>query len=641
MPERPRQQVDVAPVAVTGRTISVAANGDLQAAIDAAKPGDAIALEPGATYRGPFRLPRKDGDGWIVIAPRSERGLPPPNQRVNPSQAKAMSGSLAASGDAVIETDEGAHHYRLVGLEIAPADGVFLRALVQIGAHEKDAAALPHHIVIDRCYLHGDPQQGTRRGVALNGRDSAVVNSYFADFKEVGADSQAIAGWNGAGPFKIANNYLEASGENVMFGGADPTIPDLVPADIEVIGNQLSKPLRWKEGHPSFEGTAWTVKNLFELKNARRVLVDGNLMEYNWPHGQNGFAILFTVRNQDGGAPWSADRRRHLREQRRAARRGGHEPARARRHPPQPAGASASRSSTTSSSTSAGVWGRGRLFQLLDGVEDVTIEHNTAAPRRRDHLGRRSHAAPRVRVPEQHRDGQRRRYRRRWHRQRAADARSLFPRRRRAPQRHRRRQRRSLSARQLLPGLARARSASSEHSRRTCGSRRRARSKAPAPTSAIWALMSRRCTRSARSGRPGREVSSLHHDLRRLLAVASCSLAYVYVGYPLVRVAARAALAACTHGSCAVRADGHRDRRRAQRSGPHCRASRQPARARLSAREAGDPARIRRIDGRDRRARARYESAGVAVRAFHRRRGKSAVVNDVVPAARGDIVVIG
>jgi hypothetical protein len=378
MPERPRQQVDVAPVAVTGRTIQVPANGDLQKAIDAARPGDAIALEPGATYRGPFRLPRKDGDGWIVIAPRTERGLPPPNQRVAPSQAKAMSRIVAASGDAVIETDEGAHHYRLVGLEIAPADGVFLRALVQIGAHEKDAAALPHHIVIDRCYLHGDARKGTRRGVALNGRDSAVVNSYFADFKEVGADSQAIAGWNGAGPFKIANNYLEASGENVMFGGSDPTIPDMVPADIEVIGNHLSKPLRWKEGDPSFEGTAWTVKNLFELKNARRVLVDGNLMEYNWPHGQNGFAILFTVRNQDGGAPWSAiEDVTFVNNVVRHVAGGMNLLGRDDIHRSQPARRIAILNNVFLDV--GGVWGKGRLFQLLDGVEDVTIEHNTAA----------------------------------------------------------------------------------------------------------------------------------------------------------------------------------------------------------------------------------------------------------------------
>ncbi|HYP26951.1 MAG TPA: PKD domain-containing protein, partial [Blastocatellia bacterium] len=41
-------------------------------------------------------------------------------------------------------------------------------------------------------------------------------------------------------------------------------------------------------------------------KNARRVLVDGNVFENNWVDGQNGTAILFTVRNQEGTAPWSA-----------------------------------------------------------------------------------------------------------------------------------------------------------------------------------------------------------------------------------------------------------------------------------------------------------------------------------------------
>ena len=90
-----------------------------------------------------------------------------------------------------------------------------------------------------------------------------------------------------------------------MFGGADPSIPALVPADIEISGNHLAKPLRWRPGLPEFEGARWSVKNLLELKNARRVIIDGNLFEHNWPDSQNGFAILFTVRNQDGGAPWS------------------------------------------------------------------------------------------------------------------------------------------------------------------------------------------------------------------------------------------------------------------------------------------------------------------------------------------------
>ena len=54
---------------------------------------------------------------------------------------------LVASTGAVIETDPAAHHYRFVGLEIAPTDGAYLRALMQIGAEEgpADALAASHH----------------------------------------------------------------------------------------------------------------------------------------------------------------------------------------------------------------------------------------------------------------------------------------------------------------------------------------------------------------------------------------------------------------------------------------------------------------------------------------------------------------
>ncbi len=52
--------------------------------------------------------------------------------------------------------------------------------------------------------------------------------------------------------------------------------------------------LRWKPDDPSYEGTDWVVKNLLELKNARNVVIDGNLFEHNWADDQNGFAILFT-----------------------------------------------------------------------------------------------------------------------------------------------------------------------------------------------------------------------------------------------------------------------------------------------------------------------------------------------------------
>jgi hypothetical protein len=374
-PALPHATVDTTEIVSNGHVLHVAAGGDLQAAIDKAQPGDRITLDRGATYRGPFRLPRKDGNGWVVIA-TADTGFAPAGQRVAPSQASMMAKLVAASG-AVIETDPAAHHYRFVGLEIAPTDGVYLRALMQIGGEEGPADALPHHIIVDRCYLHGDPRRGARRGVALNSRESAIINSYLSDFKEVGADSQAIVGWNGPGPFRIANNYLEAAGENVMFGGADPTIEGLVPADIEIVGNHMAKPLNWRVEDPHFQGTAWSVKNLFELKNARRVLVDGNLFEYNWPHAQNGFAILFTPRNQDGRSPWSVveditfvnNLVRHVAAGINVL---GHDDI----HSSQPTRRITIRNNLFLDV--GGQWGSGRLFQLLDGTSDVTIDHNTA-----------------------------------------------------------------------------------------------------------------------------------------------------------------------------------------------------------------------------------------------------------------------
>jgi hypothetical protein len=47
------------------------------------------------------------------------------------------------------------------------------------------------------------------------------------------------------------------------------------------------------------------VKNLFELKNARRVLVEGNLFETHWQDAQAGYAIVFTPRGEGGAAPWA------------------------------------------------------------------------------------------------------------------------------------------------------------------------------------------------------------------------------------------------------------------------------------------------------------------------------------------------
>ena len=285
---------------LTAATHNVPAGGDLQAALNAAQPGDIIELQAGETYTGNFRLPVKDGEEFIVVRTGgSDPGLPRPGSRVGPRHAPLLAKIRSGNGSSALATSPGAHHWRLELIEFqANANGASDIIKLGEGSNQTSLSRLPHTLVFDRVYIHGDPVAGQKRGIALNSGSTQIINSYFEDFKAVGQDAQAIAGWNGSGPYLIENNHIEAAAENVIFGGADPSIPDLVPSDITVRRNVFTKPVSWR-------AERWQVKNAFELKNARRVLVEGNVFENVWAAAQTGYAVLFTVRNQDGRAPWS------------------------------------------------------------------------------------------------------------------------------------------------------------------------------------------------------------------------------------------------------------------------------------------------------------------------------------------------
>ena len=274
--------------------------------MDKARPGDVIELEAGKVYQGPIRLPAKSGDSFITIQSSRAAELPE-GVRVGPAQS-ALLAKLQSStpGEAVIKTAPSSAHYRFVGLDVATTTAnVLVYDLVRIGDTRQTAGEVPHDIVIDRSWIHGFDTQEVQRGVSLNGSEITVSNSYISEIHGRGYDTQAICGWNGPGPFHIINNYLEAAGENILFGGADPSISNLVPSNIEIRRNYLFKPLRWKMSDPSYAGIHWSVKNLLEIKMGRNIIIDGNVMENSWGDAQIGYAVLFTVRNQDGKAPWA------------------------------------------------------------------------------------------------------------------------------------------------------------------------------------------------------------------------------------------------------------------------------------------------------------------------------------------------
>jgi hypothetical protein len=460
-------------------TIAVAAGGNLQAAINAAQPGDTITLAAGATYVGNFTLPNKGAltQAITIRSAAADSLLPAAGVRMSPSYAAYLPKIKSGNSMSALTTAPAANHWTLMFLEFQ-ANTQGYGDIIELGAGDSSQTSLsqvPYSLVLDRVYVHGDPAFGQKRGIALNSRDTNIINSYIADCKAVGDEAQAIQGFNGPGNYLIENNYLEGSTQSILFGGADPPIQNLVTSNITFRRNYLSKPLAWRnpfvatpagvhavagkgslaagtygymvvaqaaadqgnvaQSSPSAEvlaavsaggavtiswtavpgasgyvvygrtpggenmywttatssftdtgstgtagtpgsGTVWYVKNLFELKNAQDVLVEGNVMEDLWIAAQSGYSILFTPRNQGGYTPWAVVQRvtfqynlvRHI--------SGGINILGYDDNPSQQANHITIRENLFQDMGSA--WGAGsRPFLVGASPDSVTIDHNT------------------------------------------------------------------------------------------------------------------------------------------------------------------------------------------------------------------------------------------------------------------------
>lgn len=287
-----------------GQTTHVAAGGDLQAAITAAKCGDTITLERGTRYLGSYILPRTGCDERpITIRTEGNGSLPEPGTRMDPTQFNRLASLRSPTNDPALRTVAGADGWRLELLAFEANRGG-VGDIIRLGdgsENQQTFDQVPHHLTLDRLLIQGDPILGQKRGIALNAREVVVINSYISDIKAVGQDSQAIMLWNGAGPVTIANNYLEGAGENLMVGGADAARPELLPRNVVILGNVLTKPLAWRS-------QLWSVKNLLELKAGLDVTIKNNVLSNVWleaDRGQAATALVITVRNQDGTAPFT------------------------------------------------------------------------------------------------------------------------------------------------------------------------------------------------------------------------------------------------------------------------------------------------------------------------------------------------
>lgn len=274
------------PYPTATRTYTVTSN--LQTALDTAKRGDELRLS--GTFTGNYTV-SSCASGWIVVRTLGSH-VPALGTRITPTDAASSAKVITATSQPAIKATSAACGWRFVGLDIGLSASVSTAPNPHYGVMILERGA--KRIVLDRVYLHGTATDSLIRTLAMHSDSTQVSDSWLSDAHAVGYDAQAIWGGEGNGPYKIINNHLEASGENVLFGGNAPSVLGTVPSDIEVRGNYFLKPAAWRTNAP------WLEKNLFELKNARRVLVTHNIFDGSWPDGQSGHAMIFMSSNQGG-----------------------------------------------------------------------------------------------------------------------------------------------------------------------------------------------------------------------------------------------------------------------------------------------------------------------------------------------------
>ncbi len=239
----------LAPSAARAADIVVPAGGNLQTALNAARPGDTILLAPGATYVGNFTLPVHGGTTFVTIRTGGNDSLlPGTGSRITPAHAPYLAKLRSPDSQPALKTAPRAAYWRIMFVELlATQNGAYDIVQLGDGSSAQNALSLvPQQLVVDRVYIHGDRLVGQKRGIALNSGNTTIVNCHISDIKAVNQDSQAIAGANGPGPYHLENNYLEASGQMFQIGGDDPKIPGLVPADLTFRGNTLTRPVSWR-----------------------------------------------------------------------------------------------------------------------------------------------------------------------------------------------------------------------------------------------------------------------------------------------------------------------------------------------------------------------------------------------------------
>lgn len=235
------------------------------------------------------------------------------------------------------------------GLKTVDGVGSYVGTMMQFGGNEaSNTVGVINNIEVDRSYIVSQNNASEVRGIADNAATTNYHDNYIASFSA--GEAQAISGWASPGPTLITNNFLEASGEIILYGGNYPR-SGAANANKMITGNFGYKPPTWRfqsdtgpasggclydNTDPLLTGGEWytdtntgikyrcgsggtwattastypdygspLVKTGFEHKNGKNITYIGNIGNYNWGAAQSG--QWFNNSEEYGSGPGMAD----------------------------------------------------------------------------------------------------------------------------------------------------------------------------------------------------------------------------------------------------------------------------------------------------------------------------------------------
>lgn len=274
--------------------------------------GEEIVIPAGTIITGHIELPSRSFSDYVTI--RSSGTMPNVWDRITPNSSQLATIKGQFVNVPTLRIRNGASKLRFIGINFQPFEQTTTDqfSLVEVGdLGQSSYTTNPSKIIFQHIVMNPPDTTMVRHGMAVEGYKIAVISSWIGNiftrcFQGSGCvtDSNAFFSLNGKGAHVYLNSYIEASSENILYGGDNVSVDGGIPTNVEIRRCYFFKRTAWKPNPTPL----YNIKNLIEFKIGRRVYLEGNIFENHWLGADAGQPNAINISAiSEVNSPWSVN----------------------------------------------------------------------------------------------------------------------------------------------------------------------------------------------------------------------------------------------------------------------------------------------------------------------------------------------